>query len=413
MKKKSRSPELLLTPLPASARMGLKMALNRDEKQERWLLVIDQAPLLYEALDACQKACAQIERLRSELNFHETRDVPAYERWYNATFGRYLTEIRELKIAIGDRERQLSSAKKKHWARFFGSANPTHFESTHGYADPHSEWAERAEWEGFHEEDLESRASRDEEEGEYGPEHEEFRFQEDEGGAYDDEQGYYYSEDDDSRRRFEDLFVKGSAWRSRGFHRRARSEEEFSRERPGSRASSSQNGAGPEGATQDIDEPSREQNSFLGRIKERYRILVRKLHPDINTELTAEAKSLWIQVQAAYQQRNLEQLDVLLALSDAFVGKLSESTGLHQLRRSKHEIERLIAPLRKKLDEARQNRAWKFSETPDRAPLQRVVEKEFQRERMFLRSKLSQLEAQLQRFSRMPTAHSPESRADL
>src|SRR5262249_34314883 len=105
------------------------------------------------------------------------------------------------------------------------------------------------------------------------------------------------------------------------------------------------------------DKPSQE-DLIQTRLKERYRLLVRSLHPD----LTREKKDLWNQVQQAYREKNLDQLDLLVAMADVFSGKISRFTGLSQLRGAAQEIERLLVPLRRKLEAMRQDRAWKFSE---------------------------------------------------
>ena len=46
----------------------------------RELLVIDQLPLLNDALDDCQRAYRHIESMRAQLHRYESKDLPAYER---------------------------------------------------------------------------------------------------------------------------------------------------------------------------------------------------------------------------------------------------------------------------------------------------------------------------------------------
>lgn len=140
--------------------------------------------------------------------------------------------------------------------------------------------------------------------------------------------------------------------------------------------------------------------ALKSRLKERYRILVRKLHPDMNPGLSAEEISLWHQVQSAYQRMDLEQMDLLVALSDAFSGRISRHTSLHQLRTASLEIARLIEPLRRKLEEAKRNRAWKFSEQKDHSRLHQTLEKELIQEMRKLKQLEAQLDTQLERFAR-------------
>jgi uncharacterized protein YhaN len=110
-----------------------------------------------------------------------------------------------------------------------------------------------------------------------------------------------------------------------------------------------------------------------------------------------------MRVQQAYGERNLEALDVLTALTEALAGEVSRSTGLDQLRRAAQEFERLVAPLQRRLERARGNRAWRFSELKGasaRVGLLRVIEKELLIDVGKLRARLRQIESQIARFSR-------------
>src|SRR4051812_27179745 len=75
------------------------------------LLVIDQLPLMEEATDFCRDACQRLERLRTDLNQYESRDLPAYSRRLNASFGSALAEIRELSARIHEKETLVGSLR--------------------------------------------------------------------------------------------------------------------------------------------------------------------------------------------------------------------------------------------------------------------------------------------------------------
>ena len=50
------------------------------------------------------------------------------------------------------------------------------------------------------------------------------------------------------------------------------------------------------------------------RLKELYRAVVRRLHPDSQQEMTAQKTEWWHQAQAAYEAGDAEQLEVILTL---------------------------------------------------------------------------------------------------
>lgn len=52
-------------------------------------------------------------------------------------------------------------------------------------------------------------------------------------------------------------------------------------------------------------------------LKQIYRILVKRLHPDWNTDLTQEERDLFVRVQAAYKTANLQELRNILLMIDA------------------------------------------------------------------------------------------------
>lgn len=61
------------------------------------------------------------------------------------------------------------------------------------------------------------------------------------------------------------------------------------------------------------------------KLKEIFRLLCKKLHPDLNPHLTEEEKDLFIKVKAAYDLQNLSELqNILLYLQDDLKGKVSQ-----------------------------------------------------------------------------------------
>lgn len=360
------------------------------------LLVIDQTPLFEEALGACHRACLSIERLKNDLHFHETRDLPAYVRWYHSSFGRHLTEVRELLASVRDKEGALALARKLHWDRFFGSSCPVHTESTLGSGEPARLSGGRARWESF-----------DDEDAEHARPYPEDAFLEEEEDPF----AQWFGSDGDEG--FDEFFVRDFNRRGGAYRTRARPESPESDDDEDSlgtgdrarayarfRARFAEEEAEAEAAQPAPHSRPKEKDSLRARLKERYRALARKLHPDVNLALSEEEKSLWNQAQAAYQAKDVEKLDLLVAITDAFSGRMPEHASLNQLRNASREIERLIAPLRKKLEEARQSRAWKFTELEDKSTLLKALERELLRNVARLRKTADHLDEQILRFTR-------------
>lgn len=358
------------------------------------LLIIDQVPLFGEARGEFERAYQSIARLKLDLHQHETYDLPAYTAWLNRTFGKYQSYVRDISAIIAEKQTVLAEVREQHWNRFFGGSHGVHFESGLGPEEDEgprkSFCGMHARWQAFAEDPAEGAGGPDE----YGPRHEENRYQES-GRYYDDEDEAYFEWDDDSKRRFEDLFSRRAAGTEGGFSSRTRA----TRGRDESRRERVNRGSGRESNPESVAEPLTQQELANLKIKETYRMLARKLHPDANPDLTSEEKRLWNQVQAAYEERDLQQLELLLALASVFSGKIARDTSLHQMRRATDEVKRLVAPLQRKLEAARKSRAWKFSDLEDRGDLTRAVEKDFQCELAQLRQKLAEIDSQIQRFS--------------
>jgi hypothetical protein len=355
------------------------------------LLVIDQLPLFNEAWDTCQLAYRTVERLRHELAQHDERDLPAYGRWLNSTFGRYLSEIRELSLVISQQDELLAGLRERHWARFFGSSCGHYAEDEIGRGAGFSEFSGEAvperpeDLRGFHE------PSEQDDESYYKEDH---RYSE-EGDAYDDEEGSWYGASE-TENRFEDYLFrqpggKGGAYRSRQQDEGAeKSRKRHEYDRPGAKADA-------------LHTQERAEELLKARLKDRYRLLVRMLHPDLNETLSPEKKSLWNQVQTAYASKNLEALELLAVLADAYSGMVSKFAGVHQLRCATQEILRSLGPLQKKVDQAHAHRASRFTELTDRKQLHRLIEAEFKSQISGLRQRVKLLDAQIARFSRPTT----------
>jgi hypothetical protein len=112
----------------------------------------------------------------------------------------------------------------------------------------------------------------------------------------------------------------------------------------------------------------RTMKETLVRVKELYRVLVRRLHPDSGgSHADANRARLWHDLQDAYAAQDVERMEVLLAMTDFHQGKDAMHTSLYHLRKVAREMARTVRELQKRLREARESKAWIFWNAKDRA----------------------------------------------
>ncbi|MEI8109209.1 MAG: hypothetical protein WCI46_15455, partial [Verrucomicrobiota bacterium] len=107
------------------------------------------------------------------------------------------------------------------------------------------------------------------------------------------------------------------------------------------------------------------------RLKEIYRILARKLHPD--TRDTPETPSLWYEVQDAYHAQDLPRLEVLLTKSNLQTNPLSELSTLAELKALLRDLRRSFNLVQSDLREAQRTPAWNFSHCSDLPALTKKI----------------------------------------
>jgi hypothetical protein len=69
------------------------------------------------------------------------------------------------------------------------------------------------------------------------------------------------------------------------------------------------------------------------RLKELYRSVVRRLHPDSQREMTAQKTEWWHQAQMAYEAGDVEQLEVILTLCEIGDSGTTANTSASLLQR--------------------------------------------------------------------------------
>jgi hypothetical protein len=111
------------------------------------------------------------------------------------------------------------------------------------------------------------------------------------------------------------------------------------------------------------------------RVKEIYRRLVRRLHPDLRADGDASVSSLWHEVQEAYAAGDVARMELLLALTE-----LSDTPGagttLSQMRSVLSELTRSVRALELSLVEAGREDSWNFARIGPSEDLRLRVERQ-------------------------------------
>jgi hypothetical protein len=135
-------------------------------------------------------------------------------------------------------------------------------------------------------------------------------------------------------------------------------------------------------------------------LKELYRALARRLHPDGKEEMSVQEKEWWHQTQAAYQQGDVEQLRTILTLCEIRRQGTTDQTSVSGLLRLTQQFRSSLRSLKAELGGCRHDPAWNFSRSGDLSVLRRRIERELQGELLALKQALSAVEGQLASWAR-------------
>ena len=138
------------------------------------------------------------------------------------------------------------------------------------------------------------------------------------------------------------------------------------------------------------------------RVKELYRLLVRRLHPDLRADGSAAVSALWHEVQEAYGASDIAHLEILLALSDIESDRFSDQTSVSQMRAVLAELRRALFALEDSLRQARDEDAWGFARTGAQPGLRERVERELQATLRMRSDRLRLLKQTIADWSRPP-----------
>jgi hypothetical protein len=333
------------------------------------VVAIDQEPLRRAAGAECSAAMGRLEELRRAWNRFDREDKPSFVRWRAREFGPLLSELRELEERVRDREALVHEVE---------------MEMRRGFYDPQTAYRRvmfRRENPGTLPDDTPQPRSK----RQAG---EEVKLTEFEQEALFQEWVRKFIGTNPDKLDDTAYTATFEAFKSHMF--RARPPE----------LPPSQNFQRAERERRRKVEEEPEAVEMDARVKELYRLLVRRLHPDLRADGSATVSALWHEVQEAYAATDIAHLEILLALSDIESDRFSEQTSVAQMRALLAEVERAMFALEDSLRQARNENAWNFARTGARPDLQAEVERDLQANLRRRSERLSLLEQTIAEWSR-------------
>lgn len=336
---------------------GADGTASRHSK-DRQLVLLDGVRLRHQAASECSRQMARLEKAKAEWKRFEQHDKTGFDRWKASTFGGFLTRLRELAASIREKESLILAVEME-----VVSGGAKSFRSAYA----------RVQARRDHPEEAAPPPPREEEDF-AGPKFEDISEIEQEMLFEDFLRSVLRMNPDRiSDARYEKMFADFKA--SAMGKDRAESEDSPAPAKPGQ-----------------------------SRLKEIYRVLVRRLHPDTRADIDEDVSALWHEVQEAYGTGNIERLEMLLALSDLQFNATGEHTSLFQMRSVLAELLRSCKAIQANLRAARMDLAWNFSRLRNRAALEKRVRGNLKSMLEWHEWRLRQLEAEIASWSPAPKA---------
>ena len=331
------------------ARTGKKRKAGENGALEAFdIIIIDQRPLRRGLASECAAALRKLEEVKVGWHQFDREDRPAFVRWRAREFGALLSEARDVEIRIRDAQalvrevenemrRAFQSPQSAYRRVMFRRENPQSADEEPPVFQPQNTGSARRLTE-FEQEAL----------------------------FHDWVQKFLGTNPD----KMDDAAYTETfeAFKTHMFQT-ARPEEAKPRVERVQEPQTSQ-----KIAEEEVE--GEEETEADVRVKELYRRLVRRLHPDLRADGSAEVSALWHEVQEAYAASDVAQMELLLALSNIAVDEVGDETSVSQMQELLRELERSWRALQKRLQEAEREDGWNFARSGPNEALREHVERQ-------------------------------------
>jgi hypothetical protein len=309
----------------------------------RALVLIDATAIRQKAKREYEQALRELEKTRNESDTFHQEDKPRFQKWLNSEYGALLTELREAHQKLEAKRNLLFEVESEV------------FVSNISYARAYQKVLHRKEHEDASDRERDSASGSDEAAG---------------GGDSTqsndaDFKNFSDSELDELLDELEDGFA-----------------EAF-------------------GIPKDEIQPrsaNKEPVAQPNRIKELYRALARRLHPDTQREMTGQKLEWWHQAQCAYEAGDVAQMEVILTLCEIAEKGTTTHTSVSLLQRITRQFKSSLRALRSQLAEYRRDLAWNFSKRTDLKAFARQIQQGLENDLSNFQDQLATIETQFRQW---------------
>jgi hypothetical protein len=347
---------------------------KNDSRGGSCIVLIDQEPLREAAAADCTKAKTRLERARIGWHRFERKDKPAFVRWRAREFGALLSRAREVEVQIRECQALVHAVE---------------MEMRRGFQDAHSAYQRVM----FRRENPSAAGEDDDEAPREG------------------EEASRKLSDFEQEALFQDWVKKSLGTNPDKMDDKAYSTtfEAFKShmfkspvEEPRPRHSYQAAGKGHITPEKPEEEAAAPEDP---RVKELYRILVRRLHPDLRADASAAVSELWHEVQEAYAAADVAHMEILLALIDIESNNTGAQTSIGQMRAVLTELERALRALEKSVSEAEGEDAWNFAQSGPNSDLRLRVQRQLKSDLAARTIRLEVLTKTIEAWARGPIAN--------
>jgi hypothetical protein len=107
------------------------------------------------------------------------------------------------------------------------------------------------------------------------------------------------------------------------------------------------------------------ETGVTARVKDLYRLLVRKLHPDSQGQMTPQKLEWWHEVQEAYVGADVARLEHILTQCESQEDLTAAHTSVSRLHRLTAQFKISLREVKRQLTGCRRDPAWKFTQAGD------------------------------------------------